>query len=165
MPSATVALTKYDIASLVLKDGTGVAVDLDLLTYADHSFTADRLVNVYEEIPIYAGQTFLGSRRGAPAPINITFSTYMTSVTSADTADNNGNAWDFVGRTNGFSGNTNANTTGYDFDMVNLTVTMTTNGVTQQLDFSNCSCVGSFSADEPNKVDWTVVCRGGVTRT
>lgn len=165
MPSATVALTKYDIASLVLKDGTGVAVDLDLLTYADHSFTADRLVNVYEEIPIYAGQTFLGSRRGAPAPINITFSTYMTSVTSADTGDNNGNAWDFVGRTNGFSGNTNANTTGYDFDMVNLTVTMTTNGVTQQLDFANCSCVGSFSADEPNKIDWTVVCRGGVTRT
>ena len=60
MPSATVALTKYDIASLVMKDGAGV--DLDLLTYADHSFSADRLVNVFEEIPIYAGQTFLGSR-------------------------------------------------------------------------------------------------------
>lgn len=165
MPSATVALTKYDIASLVMKDATGSPVDLDLLTYADHSFTADRLVNVFEEIAIYAGQTFLGSRRGAPAPINIAFSTYMTSVASADTADNNGNAWDFVARTNGFSANTNTNTTGYDFDMIDLTVTMTTNSVTQTLAFSKCTCLGAFSADEPNKIDWTVVCRGGVTRT
>ena len=165
MPSATVALTKYDIASLVMKDGTGTPVDLDLLTYADHSFSADRLVNLFEEIPIYAGQTFLGSRRGTPAPINITFSTYMTSVTSADTADSNGNPWDFVGRTNAFSANDNTNTSGYDFDMVNLTVTMSVNGVTQQLDFAKCTCVGAFSADEPNKIDWTVICRGGVTRT
>jgi hypothetical protein len=165
MPSATVALTKYDIASLVMKDGGSPAVDLDLLTYADHSFSADRLVNVFEEIPIYAGQTFLGSRRGTPAPINITFSTYMTSVASNDTADSNGNPWDFVGRTNAFSANDNTNTTGYDFDMVDITVTMTVNAVTQQLDFAKCTCVGAFSADEPNKIDWTVICRGGVTRT
>lgn len=166
MPSAVVPLTKYDIASLVLTDGTTpTAVDLDLLTYADHSFSADRLVNLFEEIPVYAGQTYLGSRRGAPAPINISFSMYMTSVASADVADTNGNPFDFVARTNGFSGNANANTSGYDFDMVGLTVTMTTNSVTQTLAFAKCSCVGAISADEPNKIDFTVVCRGGVTRT
>jgi hypothetical protein len=165
MPSAVVPLTKYDIASLVIKDATGSPVDLDLVTYADHSFSCDRLVNLFEEIAIYAGHTYLGSRKGATAPINISFSTYMTSVTSADTADNNGNAFDFVARTNGFSGNTNAGTAGYDYDMVSLTVTMTTNSVTQSLVFSKCTMLGAVSADEPNKIDWTVVCRGGVART
>ena len=68
MPSATVALTKYDIASLVMKDGTTpTAVDLDLLTYADHSFTADRLVNVYEEIPITRAD-LPRQPQGPPAP-------------------------------------------------------------------------------------------------
>ncbi|MBO13885.1 hypothetical protein [Herbaspirillum sp.] len=166
MPSATVPLTKYDIASLVLKDGaTPTPVDLDLLTYADHTFTADRMVNLFEEIAIYAGQTYLGSRRGAPAPINLTFSMYMTSVASADTADTNGNPFDFIARTNGFSGNTNANTAGYDFDMVDITVTMTTAGVSQTLTYDKCTCVATVNADEPNKIDFTAVCRGGVTRT
>jgi len=166
MPSATVALTKYDIASLKLKDGTTpTPVDLDLLTYADHSFAADRTVNLFEEIPVYAGQTFLGSRKGAPAPINLTFSMYMTSVASADTTDEAGNPFDFVARTNGFAGNANANTAGYDFDMVGVEVTMTVNGVTQTLDYAKCSCIGTINADEPNKLDFTAVCRGGVTRT
>ena len=165
MPSAVVPLTKYDIASLVMKDGTGSPVDLDLLTYADHSFSVDRLVNLFEEIPIYAGHTYLGSRKGAPAPLNVSFSTYMTSVTSADVADTNGNAFDVVARTNGFSANINAGTAGYDYDMVSLTVTMVTNGVTQTLVFAKCTALGAISADEPNKIDWTVVCRGGVTRT
>jgi hypothetical protein len=166
MPSNTVALTKYDIASLVLEDGTSPApVDLDLLTFADHSFSADRLTNLFEEIPVYAGQTFLGSRRGAPAPINLSFSMYMTSVTSADTTDAAGNPFDFVARTNGFSGNVNANTAGYDFDMVGVKVTMTVNGVTQILAFDKCTMIGTVNADEPNKLDFAAVCRGGVTRT
>jgi hypothetical protein len=165
MPSAVVPLTKYDIASLVLKDGTGSPVDLDLITYADHSFTADRLTNLFEEIAIYAGHTYLGSRKGAVAPINLAFSTYMTSVSSADTADNNGNAFDFVSRSGGFNANQNNGTAGYDYDMVSVTVTMTTNSVTQTLVFAKCGMTGAISADEPNKIDWTVVCRGGVTRT
>jgi hypothetical protein len=164
MPSATVPLTKYDLASLVFEDGTGVAVDLDIVGYADHTLTADRMVQLYEEIAIYAGQTYLGSRRGAPVPIELTFSTYMQSVASADVTDAAGNPWDFIARTNGFSGNTNANTSGYDFDMINLIATLTTNGVTQTLTYAKCSARGQWSNDEPNKIDWSVTCRGGVTR-
>ena len=164
MPSGTVPYTKYDLASLVFQDGTGTPVDLDIVGYADHSFTADRMVQLFEEIAIYAGQTFLGSRRGAPAPIELTFSTYMLSVASADVTDAAGNPWDFIARTNGFAANNNANTTGYDFDMVNLVVTLTTNSVTQTLTYAKCNARGQFSLDEPNKIDWTVTCRGGVTR-
>lgn len=166
MPSATIELTRYDIASLVMSDGTTpTAVDLDLLTYRDGTFSADRLVNLFEEIPIYAGQTYKGSRRGATLPINIAFGTRMASVASNDTGDDNGNPWDFIARTNGFSGNANANTSGYDLDMVDITITMTTNSVTQTLVFAKCYCVGAMSADEPNLINWTVTCRGGVTRT
>ncbi len=166
MPSSTVPLTKYDLSSLVLSDGGGgSAVDLDLLTYADHSFTCDRLTNLFEEIAIYAGHTYLGSRKGAVAPINLGFSMYMTSVTSADTTDSNGNPFDFASRSGAFAGNANANSAGYDYDMVNVTVTFATDGVTQTLVFAKCTMVGAISADEPNKIDFTVVCRGGVTRT
>lgn len=165
MPSAVVPLTKYDITELAMLDATAVTpIDLPLI-YADKSFSADRMVNLYEEIPIYAGQTFLGSRRGATIPISGAFSTYMTSVLSADVTDAAGNPWDFSSRANGFSANVNANTTGYDFDMITLRITMTTNSVTQVAEYAKVALVGAWSADEPNKIDWTWVCRGGVTLT
>jgi hypothetical protein len=148
----------------VFQDGTGTPIDLDIVGYADHSFSGDRMVQLFEEIAIYAGQNYLGSRRGAPAPIELTFSTYMLSVASAATTDAEGNPWDFIARTNGFSGNENANTAGYDYDMINLVATLTTNGVTQTLTYAKCAARGQWSLDEPNKIDWTVTCRGGITR-
>ena len=164
MPSAVIPLTKYDITEIALLDGTGSPVDLPLI-YADKSFSCDRLRELREEIAIYAGETYLGSRKGAAIPVALAFSTYMTSVTSVDVTDAAGNPWDFKARVNGFSGNTNTNTSGYDYDMVNIRLTMTTNSVTQILLFSKCGLMGAWSADEPNKIDWTATCRGGITFT
>ena len=164
MPSAVIPLTKYDITEIAFLDATGSPVDLPLV-YMDKSFSADRMVDLREEIAIYAGETYLGSRNGATIPISGAFSTYMTSVTSADVTDAAGNPWDFIARTNGFSANTNAGTTGYDHPMITLRATMATNSVTQILSYAKTRLVGAWSADEPNKIDWTFVCRGGVTLT
>ena len=88
-----------------------------------------------------------------------------TWVTSADTSDRNGDPWDCGGRTHAGGANDNTNTSGDDVDRGDVTGTMTVSGGTQQLDFAKCTGVGACSADEPNKIDWTVICRGGVTRT
>lgn len=163
MAAGTVAYTKYDL-TITLLDGTGAPVDLELV-YADKSFTCDRLVQLFEPIHVYAGHTYLGGRRGAPLPITGGFSTYMNALTSANTTDADAAAHDFVGLTNGFSSNTNTNTTGYDLQMCTLRVAWATNSVTNQLDFAKTHIVGAVSSDEPNKIDWTFDCRGGVTRT
>ena len=163
MAAGTVAYVKHDL-TITLLDGTGTPIDLELI-YADKSFSCDRLVNLFEEIAIYAGQTYLGSRNGAPLPINGTFSTYMTALTSAATTATDAAVHDFAARTAGFSANLNAGTSGYDYPMVTLRAAWLTNGVTNQLNFAQTGLTGAVSSDEPNKVDWTFVCRGGVTRT
>ncbi len=164
MPEGTVGLTKNDITEIALLDGTGTPVELALI-YADASFSMDDFQQVFEPIVLRFGHTLLGVRKGARKDIPFSFSTYHTSFTSAAVTDAGGNPWDFANIQNGFSGNTNTNTSGYDYPLCSVRVTMVTNSVSHIVLMNQCMLLGVVNADEPNKIDWSGTCYGTITPT
>ena len=165
MPASAVVKVKQD-STITLQDGTGAPVEL-VITYDPKTFSCDEVADLHEEVAIYAGRTYLGSRKGAAKPVGFSFECYVTSFTSAETTDTEGNPLDFIRRVNGFSANLNAGTASYDFPMCGVVLTMEGTELGDLADstltFAKCALSFSFSADEPNKFAVTGTCRGGLT--
>lgn len=164
MASGVVDLVFEDFTVTFL-DATGTPVDLPLIWDGTGQF--GDIANVFEEIGVYAvsggSQAFRGSRRGARKSIEISFAANVTSFTSAGVTDATGNPLDFIKRTNGFSANVNTNTTGFDFDMIDIKFSATVNSVVHSVVFAKCAVQSETVMGEPNKFNFSAVCRGGAT--